>query len=262
MTTVTEDDIAVLLGGYEAWNRGEVDAVLELVDPEIEWRPGFGALEAGTHRGAEGFREFTESWLESFDDFSIEPELIVQKDETVIVVALQHARGRGSGIELDAKVVHVWTVREGKAVAWWGPRTLQEALDALGDPRVGKLLFGYETFNAGEVERSDELFDDDVVWNTWIVPGPGGGTYRGIDGVRELWNDARNVFGDFRNEPERLIFAGDQAVAFVKVCGTGKGSGVEVEAHIAHLFTFRSDKVMRVDSYQEQSDALRAVGLA
>jgi ketosteroid isomerase-like protein len=259
---VTEDDIATLVGGYEAWNRGEFGAVLELVDPEIEWQPGFGALEAGEHRGADGFQEFVESWLESFDDFHIEPELLIQKDDTVIVVGRQHGRGHGSGIELETRVVHVWTIREGRAVGWWSPRTVDEALAALGDPRLNTVLEGYEAFNSGDLEKAETMFAHDVVWNTWIVPGPGGGTYRGHDGVRELWSDARNIFGDFRNEPERVIAAAEQVVAFVRVCGTGKGSGIEVEGRIAHVYTFRDDKALCVDSYQDQAEALRAAGLA
>src|SRR5438445_3799 len=259
---MTEDDVAVLLQGYEAWNRGEFEALREYLDPEIEWEPGFGALEEGRHRGAEGFEGFVGSWLESFDEFQLEPELSIQKQDEIVVVAHQHGRGRGSGIELEARVIHVWTVRNGKAVGWWGPRTLDEALEGLGDEKLGTALTGYEAFNSGDLDRAETLFDPDVVWHTWIVPGPGGGTYRGHAGIRELWSEARNVFGDFRNEPERLIAAGDRMVAFIRVRGRGKGSGVEVEARIAHVLTFRDDKVVRVDSYEDRDEALRAVGLA
>ena len=34
------EDVEAVRRGYEAWNRGDVDAVLELVDPDIEWRTG------------------------------------------------------------------------------------------------------------------------------------------------------------------------------------------------------------------------------
>ena len=57
-----EEDVEAVRRGYEAWNRGEVGAVLELVDPDIEWRPGTDAPEAGEHRGRDGFRGFLESW--------------------------------------------------------------------------------------------------------------------------------------------------------------------------------------------------------
>ena len=259
---MTEDDVRGLVEGYEAWNRREPDALGELLDPEMEWEPGFGALEQGVHRGAEGFRGFVASWIESFDDFRIEPELLVQVGEQVVVIAHQRGRGHGSGIELEQQVVHVWTVRDGKAVRWWGPRTRDEALDALGDPRPKVVLQGYETFNCGELDEAIEMFDREVVWHTWIVPGPGGATYRGHEGVRELWSDARNIFGDFRNEPERIIAAGtDKVVAFVAVRGRGLVSGAEVEGRIAHIYTFRGDKVLQVDSYEDREEALRVVGI-
>ncbi len=93
------------------------------------------------------------------------------------------------------------------------------------------------------------------------MPGPGGGTYHGHDGVRELWDDARNVFGDFRNEPERLVGVGDRLVVLVRIRGWGKESGVAVEAKIAHLLTFRGDKVVQVDSYEDRDEALREAGV-
>jgi ketosteroid isomerase-like protein len=257
---VTEDDIRVLLDGYEAWNRGEFDVLAEVLDPEMEWEPGFGDLNAGVHHGADGFRGFVDSWLESFDDFSIRPELLVQAGDTVVVVAHQHGRGQGSGIELDTRVVHVWTVKQGKALRWWGPRTLDDALEVIGDEKPAVALRSYEAFNRGDLEEALSVFDPEIVWHTYLVPGPGGGTYHGHEGVRELWADARNIFGDFRNEPERLIAAEDRLVVLVRVCGWGKESGVEVEAKIAHIHTFRGGRIVRVDSYEDREEALRELG--
>ena len=258
---MTENEVRAILDGYEAWNRGEMGVLQPLLDPDMEWEPGSAALEAGVHRGADGFQGFVESWLESFAEFRIEPELLVQAGDTVIVVAHQHGRGQGSGIELEATVVHVWTVRDGKAVRWWGPRTLEEALDALGDEKPAITLRSYQAFNRGELEEALAAFDPEIVWHTYLVPGPGGGTYRGHDGVRELWADARNIFGDFRNEPERLISVEDRLLVMVRICGWGKESGVEVEAKIAHVHTFRDGKVARVDSYEDRDEALELLGL-
>jgi ketosteroid isomerase-like protein len=259
---MTEDDIRVLLEGYETWNRRESDVLSELLDPELEWDPGVVAPEAGLHRGAEGFRRFVGSWIESFDEFRIEPQLVVQDDEAAVVVARQTGRGRGSGLEVDARVVHVWTVRDRLAVRWWSPRNLEEALLSLNDRRPAIALRGYEAFNRGDLDEAVLMFDPEIVWHTYLVPGPGGGTYRGHDAIRELWDDARNVFGDFRNEPERLIAAKDErVVAMVRICGWGKESGVAVEARIAHVLTFRGHKVVQVDSYEDRDEALREAGV-
>jgi uncharacterized protein len=258
---MTEDEVRVLLDGYDAWNRGETGVLDEVLDPDMGWEVEFGALEAGQHRGAEGFQGFVGSWLESFAEFRIEPQLLVQAGDTVIVVAHQRGRGQGSGIPVEATVVHVWTIRDGKAVRWWGPRTLDDALDSIGDERLRLTLRSYEAFNRGDLDQALAIFDPEIIWHTYLVPGPGGGTYRGHDGVRELWADARNIFGDFRNEPERLISAGDRLLVMVRICGWGKESGVEVEAKIAHVHTFRNGKVARVESYEDRDQALLAVGL-
>ena len=258
---MTEDEVRALVEGYEAWNRREPHALTELLHPEMEWEPGFGALEEGVHRGADGFRDFVASWMESFDDFHIQPELLIQAGDQIAVIAHQQGRGHGSGIVLESQVVHVWTVRDGKAVRWWGPRTRDEALSALGDDRPAIAIRGYEAFNCGELDEALELFDPEVSWHTWIVPGPGGATYRGHEGVRELWSDARNVFGDFRNDPERIVASGDKVVVFVNVRGRGKESGAEVEGRIAHVLSFRDDKVILVESYEDRDEALRVAGL-
>ena len=127
---------------------------------------------------------------------------------------------------------------------------------------VDTVLAGYETFNRGDLDGALDGLHPEIEWHTYIVPGPGGGTYHGHDGVRHLWSDARNIFGNFRNEPERIIdVPPDRVVAVVRVCGTGKESGIPVEAHIAHVHTFRDGKVIRVDSFDDPEEALRAAGL-
>ena len=120
---------------------------------------------------------------------------------------------------------------------------------------------GYETFNAGDIEASLALFDPGIEWHTYIVPGPGGGVYHGHDGVRELWTEAKRVFGGFKNIPERMFDAGDRVVAFIRIEGVGAKSGVAVQARIAHMHTIRGGKVIRVESFEDRDEALRAAGI-
>src|SRR5687768_17651956 len=91
-----EEDVEAVRRGYEAWNRGDFDAALEMVDPEIEWRPGADAPEAGEHRGRDGFRGFLESWLESFEDLRIVPEALLVVGDCLVAMVRQRGRGRGS----------------------------------------------------------------------------------------------------------------------------------------------------------------------
>ncbi len=124
-------DLEALRRGYEAWNRGDLSAVLALVDPDIEWRPGEDAPESGDRPGRDGFKEFIESWTESFDGLRLEPVEFVEVGDDVVTVVRQRGRGRGSGVELDVNTVHVWTIRGGAAVAWTAYRNREDALQAL-----------------------------------------------------------------------------------------------------------------------------------
>jgi ketosteroid isomerase-like protein len=252
------EDIEALERGYAAWNRGELDAVFGLVDPEIEWAPGADSPEAGVFTGREGFISFVTSWTESFEDFRLEPEEITAEGDHAIVAVRQSGRGHGSGIELDIGTIHVWEIRDGIAHAWAAYRRKDEAQGAIACETVRR---SYEAFNRGDVESALAAFDPEVEWQTYIVPGPGGGVYHGHAGVRELWSDAKRVFGEFRNIPEEMFFTKDKLLVHVRIEGVGAKSGAPVEARIAHLHTFRDGKVVLVRSFGDREEAQRAAGL-
>ena len=119
-------DVETLKRGYAALNRGDLSVVLELLDPDIQWREPAPSPEAGTHRGRDGFQRFLSGWLESFEDFRVEPERVVQRGDQLVVVVRQSGTGRSSGLRVDARLAHVWTVADGKAVRW----------EAVGDPEA------------------------------------------------------------------------------------------------------------------------------
>ena len=49
----------------------------------------------------------------------------------------------------------------------------------------------------------------------------------------------------------------------VRISGQGKGSGLEMETLLAHLWVFRSDgKVIRGEVYRSVAEALEAAGLS
>jgi ketosteroid isomerase-like protein len=113
------DPIAeALREGYEALNRGDVSAVMNLIDPELAWEEGGRSPEAGSYHGRDSFRRYVQSWLDSFDDFRIEVEEIREEGDRRVVVARQSGRGRASGLPIETGIVHVWTVRGDRAVGF------------------------------------------------------------------------------------------------------------------------------------------------
>ena len=64
-------------------------------------------------------------------------------------------------------------------------------------------------------------------------------------------------------EPEELIDAGEKVFAFIRTSGRGKASGVEVEARVANVWTFRDGTPIELTYFgEDRSAALDAAGLA
>ena len=116
LTRMGEADVEALERGYAALNRGDVSVVLDLLDPDIEWHEPGWSPDAGTHRGRDNFERFFRGWLESFDGFRVEPELIVQRGDRLVAVVRQTGAGRSSSVQVETRLAHVWTVSNGKAV--------------------------------------------------------------------------------------------------------------------------------------------------
>jgi ketosteroid isomerase-like protein len=131
----------------------------------------------------------------------------------------------------------------------------------MDDDLIARSKASYDAFNRGDNEGALRFMHPEIEWRTYLVPGPGGGTYRGHDGVVQLWSDVRNVFDDFRNEAEEFFANGDRVVVFVRFSGRGRESGADVEARLAHLFEFESGLLRRVRTYQDREQALAAAGI-
>ena len=62
---------------------------------------------------------------------------------------------------------------------------------------------------------------------------------------------------------EEVIDGGDHVVTAVRISGRRRGSGVEVEMQVFHVWTLREGKVTRLTGgYRERSEALEAAGLS
>ena len=131
---MSEQNVELVRRGYELYARGELDAVAELISPDAdlagEGGLGIAGTAAGTRFGPEGFVGSAREATEAFDDYRVEPEEFVDAGDSVVVVVSISGRGRESGLELEMRVAHLWTVRNGKVDHGDVYRTKEEALAA------------------------------------------------------------------------------------------------------------------------------------
>ena len=122
-----------LYAGYERFNRTrEYD--IDLLAPDFEMHEGSGIIDtAGVFRGRAAFTDVLRNLEKAFEELRWEIEKLMElPDGRVLVFVRARARGRGSGVETDARIAHVWTFRDGKAVRMDVFDERAEALEAVG----------------------------------------------------------------------------------------------------------------------------------
>jgi ketosteroid isomerase-like protein len=118
----------------QAATEGKLDALFdEIADAEIEFRPPpIYPDQDSSFRGLGEFKEFLQGLGEVWDDWRFVPEEFIVGDDDVAVLGYLHARGKGSGVEVDTPAAHVWSFRSGKAVRMQVFLDKEEALEAAG----------------------------------------------------------------------------------------------------------------------------------
>jgi uncharacterized protein len=101
---------------YTAIGERNYDAGFALLAEDFEWLEPTQSLNGGRHRGFQAVRQAIEAQLDVFDQFAIEPEGFFEHGERVAVPVRQRARGGASGVEVEIRIGHLWTVRGGKIV--------------------------------------------------------------------------------------------------------------------------------------------------
>ena len=117
----------------------------------------------------------------------------------------------------------------------------------------------YEDWSRGDFSAGD-VFDSEVEFD--MVDWPGRDRSHGIQEMAGAWQESLAAWDDFRAEPTDFIETGSYVVVPTHVTARGKGSGVEVTADTATVWTFESGKVGRLALHWDAVAALAAVGLA
>lgn len=104
---------------YDAFDKGDVSAVLGAFDPHIDWKEAENSLgaEGNPYRDpmavAEGVFQRYESDVE---DLAVVPEHFIEGGDTVVVEGRYRGKMKATGTPVDAQFAHIWQLRDGKVV--------------------------------------------------------------------------------------------------------------------------------------------------
>jgi ketosteroid isomerase-like protein len=125
---MSQENVEKVKAGFAAHNRGDVDALVDVYDPDAV----FETLLLRTHHGNEAIRLIYEENQKTMSGYDVVPvELIVAGDKVVAVVQAVGA-GAASQIAVDEGFALVFTFKGERVIREQAFRNRQEALEAAG----------------------------------------------------------------------------------------------------------------------------------
>jgi len=131
---MTEIDPDLVRRTTDHFNRREIAWAMEgaAEDFELDWSNSIGPLK-GVYRGKQAVEELWTSFFDAWDAVHWEPQEILELGEDrIMVVNRVRMRGKGSGVEVEATGVQVWTIRDGELRRIKLYQTKQDAFADLG----------------------------------------------------------------------------------------------------------------------------------
>jgi uncharacterized protein len=114
--------LEVVQAAYDAFGRGDIPAVLSLVADDIDWKfcGAKGLPHTGTYRTKSDVAKWFASIPQADDIQAFEPREFIVGGDSVTVLGWERTRALPSGKVFEADWVHIFTVRDGRVVRFWG----------------------------------------------------------------------------------------------------------------------------------------------
>ena len=126
---MSRENLDVVRAMYDAFNRGDTDAILELADPAVSVED-HAVIDGATYEGRDGVLSFLAFQAEAFKAQSAELEELIEAGGEIVAVIRLRGEGPLSRIPLEGRFSHVWQVDGGMARRLRVYATKQEAMEA------------------------------------------------------------------------------------------------------------------------------------
>ena len=118
---------------FARWNSGERDVDFDTIDPDVELHTPLSSTRGGPYRGHDGFRQWLADIDEQFEEWELEvDEWRPLDDGRLLGLGSIHAKGRGSGVELDQELAWLFAFRDEKLIRYDAFYSRAEGLRAAG----------------------------------------------------------------------------------------------------------------------------------
>ena len=134
---MTSENEATARSALAAFSRGDLDACLATLAPDVEWHIAFRIPDLPPDvtvlHGHDSVRELWKAFRSAWDELTVEiEEVLHDADDVLVARARFHGRGAGSGIEIDRMMFYVLDLDEGLLTTIRPFDDLEEARRAAG----------------------------------------------------------------------------------------------------------------------------------
>ena len=129
---MSQENVQVTRDGYDAFNRGDIEAIVATLDPSIEWLPAADEPITQPYRGHDGYRTLVAEIQEYVPDLQAEIEEVFAVADRVVTCLRFWGRGRDSGAPVEIRETHIARLRDRKIIEVREYRDKAQALEAVG----------------------------------------------------------------------------------------------------------------------------------
>ena len=114
--------LEVVQAAYALFGRGDVPAILDLIADQVDWKfcGAKGLPYTGTFRTKADIAKWFASIPEVDEIQAFEPREFISAGDKVAVLGWERSRARPDGKVFETEWAHVFTVRAGRIVRFWG----------------------------------------------------------------------------------------------------------------------------------------------
>jgi uncharacterized protein len=114
---MSQENVEIVRMAYDAFERGDLDAVSQLQAPTIEWQTSVEDPDAATHRGRAAVRRYIEGYMETFPRLRADLEECVEAGGDRVLATVRYTgRARASGMDMDWRQWLIYTIEDGMIV--------------------------------------------------------------------------------------------------------------------------------------------------
>ena len=121
-----------LRNAYAAFNRGDIDAAVQLLDPNVEWTEPAEFPGGGTYHGIEGAKRYLAQSRAGAAQVISEPERFIAAGDRVVVFVHARVLPKNSNSWQEVRLADVYTFEQGRVTQMRAFANRADALSWVG----------------------------------------------------------------------------------------------------------------------------------